>query len=239
MCLLSLYTNSNVFAEKFTDFFLSYPKFFHASVSWFPQKYWAQLYSKLVIIIHVSWAANQHIRMISEGSCDTVDWSNGQWLLKIQLFHNRNKLIWKYINIENSYFILQWYFTTLLFYCISSNACRLCLHKKSNYSKPIAVYIRVYLWNWKPKTFHSLADSVWWHPQVCKRATQTDASIESSQPHSAYIVAGWFFGQAYWGSWPQVGEGWQQVEAPGQGMWLRTYCSVKGKNLLEWRLYVS
>ncbi len=24
----------------------------------------------------VSWAANQHIRMISEGSCDTEDWSN-------------------------------------------------------------------------------------------------------------------------------------------------------------------
>ncbi len=26
--------------------------------------------------INVSWAANQHIRMISEGSCDTEDWSN-------------------------------------------------------------------------------------------------------------------------------------------------------------------
>ncbi len=25
---------------------------------------------------HVSWAANQHIRMISEESCDTEDWSN-------------------------------------------------------------------------------------------------------------------------------------------------------------------
>ncbi len=23
------------------------------------------------------WTANQHIRMISEGSCDTEDWSNG------------------------------------------------------------------------------------------------------------------------------------------------------------------
>ncbi len=23
-----------------------------------------------------SWAAHQHIRMISEGSCDTEDWSN-------------------------------------------------------------------------------------------------------------------------------------------------------------------
>ncbi len=26
--------------------------------------------------IHVYCAANQHIRMISEGSCDTEDWSN-------------------------------------------------------------------------------------------------------------------------------------------------------------------
>ncbi len=27
-------------------------------------------------IIDNNWAANQHIRMISEGSCDTEDWSN-------------------------------------------------------------------------------------------------------------------------------------------------------------------
>ncbi len=25
---------------------------------------------------NVSWAGNQHIKMISEGSCDTEDWSN-------------------------------------------------------------------------------------------------------------------------------------------------------------------
>jgi len=25
---------------------------------------------------YVSWAVNHHIRMISEGSCDTEDWSN-------------------------------------------------------------------------------------------------------------------------------------------------------------------
>ncbi len=25
---------------------------------------------------NVSWVENQHIRMISEGSCDTEDWSN-------------------------------------------------------------------------------------------------------------------------------------------------------------------
>ncbi len=27
-------------------------------------------------ILYVSWASNQHMRMISEGSCDTKDWSN-------------------------------------------------------------------------------------------------------------------------------------------------------------------
>jgi len=29
-----------------------------------------------LITINVSLATNQHIRMISEGSCDTKDWSN-------------------------------------------------------------------------------------------------------------------------------------------------------------------
>jgi len=30
----------------------------------------------LIIIRNVSWASNPHIRVISEGSCDTEDWSN-------------------------------------------------------------------------------------------------------------------------------------------------------------------
>ncbi len=34
----------------------------------------ARLFS--AFIINVSWAANQHIKMISVGSCDTDDWSN-------------------------------------------------------------------------------------------------------------------------------------------------------------------
>ncbi len=38
-----------------------------------------------IIIINVFWAANQHIRMISEGSCD---WSDAE---KIQLFDHRNQ----------------------------------------------------------------------------------------------------------------------------------------------------
>ncbi len=39
-------------------------------------KYEAAQMFLLIIIRHVSWAANQHIIMISEGSCDTEDWSN-------------------------------------------------------------------------------------------------------------------------------------------------------------------
>jgi len=34
--------------------------------------------SRLIVIIirNVSWTANHHVRMISEGSCDTEGWSN-------------------------------------------------------------------------------------------------------------------------------------------------------------------
>ncbi len=53
-----------------------YPKLFNGSVSHFSQKYEAALlFSTLKIIINVSWASNQRIRMISE-RCDTEDWSN-------------------------------------------------------------------------------------------------------------------------------------------------------------------
>ncbi len=31
---------------------------------------------KQFLTCNVSWAGKQHIRMISEGSCDTEDWSN-------------------------------------------------------------------------------------------------------------------------------------------------------------------
>ncbi len=36
----------------------------------------ANQFSTLIIIRNVSLAANQHISMISEASCDTEDWSN-------------------------------------------------------------------------------------------------------------------------------------------------------------------
>jgi len=40
----------------------------------------------LITIQNVSWAANQHIKMLSEGSCDTGGWSKD---------HHRNKLHFK------------------------------------------------------------------------------------------------------------------------------------------------
>ena len=57
----------------------------------------------IVIIINVSWAADHHIRMISEGSCDTEDWSNDAE--NSALITGINYFI-KYIQTENSYFKL-------------------------------------------------------------------------------------------------------------------------------------
>ncbi len=40
--------------------------------------------------INVSWAANRHIRMISEGLCDTEDWNNDA---ENSALRDRNKYI--------------------------------------------------------------------------------------------------------------------------------------------------
>ncbi len=43
-------------------------------ISQFPQEYKeAQLFKMLIIVRNVSLASNQHIRIISEGSCDIDD----------------------------------------------------------------------------------------------------------------------------------------------------------------------
>ncbi len=49
---------------------------------------------------NVSWAANQHIRMISE---DHVTLKTGVMMLKIQLWSQEINYYFKYIHIENSY----------------------------------------------------------------------------------------------------------------------------------------
>ncbi len=50
-----------------------------------------------------SWAAHQHIIMISEGSCDTEDWNNDA--KNSDLITEINYIL-KHIQIENSYFKL-------------------------------------------------------------------------------------------------------------------------------------
>ncbi len=59
----------------------------------FSKKYSApQLFSTLIIIRYVSWAANQYIWMISGGSCDTEDWSNDP---ENSALNHSNKLYFK------------------------------------------------------------------------------------------------------------------------------------------------
>ncbi len=84
-----------------------------------------QLFSTL-IRRNVSWAANQHIRLISEESCDTDDWSNDA---ENSAWHHRNKCKFKIYYLENNYFKLQNYSIILLFYCTFDqiNATLLCI----------------------------------------------------------------------------------------------------------------
>ncbi len=51
-----------------------YIKEYRQIIMVFTKYYAAKLF--LTVIRNVSRAANHHIRMISEGSCDTEDWSN-------------------------------------------------------------------------------------------------------------------------------------------------------------------
>jgi len=57
--------------------------------------------STLIIIRNVSWASNHNIRVISEGSCDTEDWSNDTE--NSALIRGINYII-KHIQIEDLYF---------------------------------------------------------------------------------------------------------------------------------------
>ncbi len=61
------------------------------------------MFPTLIIIRNVSCAATQHIRMISEGSCDTEDWSNDAENSALIVEIN---YILQYIQIENTCFRL-------------------------------------------------------------------------------------------------------------------------------------
>ncbi len=73
----------------------------------FIKESWKNKYSTVLNIennnnINVSWKANQHIRMISDGPCDTEDWSNDAE--NSTLITGINYIL-RYIQIESSYFI--------------------------------------------------------------------------------------------------------------------------------------
>ncbi len=56
----------------------------------------------------------QHIRMISEGSCDTEDWSNDA---ENSALHHRNKLHFKmYSNRKQVYFFLSKYYSFTVYF---------------------------------------------------------------------------------------------------------------------------
>ncbi len=74
------------------------------NVSQFPQN----LLSSMLIIRNISWALNQHIRMISEGSCDTEDWSNSCWKFSFTIT-GLNYNILKYKPIH-SFFSFKMYY---------------------------------------------------------------------------------------------------------------------------------
>ncbi len=57
-----------------------------------------------IMIRKLSWAVNQHIRLISDGSCDTEDWSNYSENSALKI--TEINYILQYIYIENRYFKL-------------------------------------------------------------------------------------------------------------------------------------
>ncbi len=65
----------------------------------------------IIIIRNVSLAPNQYIIMISEGSCDSEDWSNDA---ENSALHHRNKLHFKIHSNRKQLFERVKYFTILL-----------------------------------------------------------------------------------------------------------------------------
>ncbi len=73
------------------------------------------MFSTLIIIRNVSWTASHHIRLdlyyISEGSCDTEDWSNDA---ENSALHHRHKL---HFNIQLLQIVIIFHnFTDFLLY---------------------------------------------------------------------------------------------------------------------------
>ncbi len=80
--------------KKLFNAYLYSPKIPEKNALLFAQKYVATL----ILRRNYSWSANQHIRMISEETCDTEDWSNDDDFFFFS-FDHRNKLHFKiYLN---------------------------------------------------------------------------------------------------------------------------------------------
>ncbi len=76
------------------------------------------LFSMLLIIRNV--AANQHIRMISEGSCDTEDWSNDA------LPSQEKKIHFKIFSNRKQFFVIIFHNVTVFLYFWSNKSLESC-----------------------------------------------------------------------------------------------------------------
>ncbi len=77
----------------------------------------AQMFSILIKVRNVSWAASHHVRLdlyhISKGSCDTEDWSNDA---ENSALHYRNKCNFniQLLQIVMSQFYIFFFFTVFV-----------------------------------------------------------------------------------------------------------------------------
>jgi len=85
------------------------------------------VFSIYLLIRNAPWVLNQHIRVISEGSCDTEDFSNDA---ENSALHHRNKLHFKYIKTENRFTFFTIFINITVVYCIFlSNKCNVEEHR--------------------------------------------------------------------------------------------------------------
>ncbi len=91
------------------------PTFLFNKESWINLTVSTKIWSSttiFLIIRNVSWAANQHIKMISVRSCDTEDWSNdaenSALITGINYIWKHSKLKTKKLNNISQYYCFYW-----------------------------------------------------------------------------------------------------------------------------------
>ncbi len=129
-------------------------KILENNASRIPQKYEVELFSTLIMIRNYSWATSPHVRMISEGSCDTEDWSNDA---ENSALHRKNKLYFIIYSNKKQTVILN---------CnnISQNYCFYCIILLYYFTVLNAALVSVsdliFQKHYKPQTLNS---NVFWH----------------------------------------------------------------------------